>query len=161
MNSKETIRIVDFESKYHKHFKTLNEAWINEFFTIEEPDREMLNDPQGYILARGGVIKVALEGDQVVGVCALVPWHGDQTLFDYELAKMAVSPVARGRGIGESLGRAILQAAQDKGARRIYLETNSILASALRLYKRMGFQEITGCETPYTRCNTQMEYVIE
>ena len=151
---------MDYQPVHAPFFKSLNEAWINQFFTMEEPDRKMLNDPDGYILNRGGAIKVALENDTPVGVCALVPWHGPDTEFDFELAKMAVDPGVRGRGVGESLGKAVLQAAKDKGARRIYLETNTILDSALRLYKRLGFTEITGCDTPYARCNTQMEYRI-
>lgn len=136
----------------------MNEEWILKHFTLEAPDRDMLEDPEGYILDRGGAILVALEDDRAIGVCALVPWHGTDSLFDYELAKMAVAPEARGKGVGEALGRAILVVAQNKGATRIYLETNSILVSALRLYKRLGFVEIQGITTPYSRCNTQMEY---
>lgn len=52
----------------------------------------MLDDPEGYIIGRGGAIVVALQKDRPVGVCALVPWHGKDAAYDYELAKMAVAP---------------------------------------------------------------------
>jgi len=154
-----SIRIVSWNPIYAPYFKSLNEAWINEYFTMEEPDRKMLEEPDDYIISRGGAIVIALQKDRPVGVCALVPWHGKKEEFDFELAKMAVAPEVRGEGVGESLGREILRIAREKGAGRIYLETNTVLAPALRLYKRLGFREITGCETPYSRCNTQMEYV--
>lgn len=35
-------------------FRELNEAWIRKYFALEEHDREMLNDPEGYILRPGG-----------------------------------------------------------------------------------------------------------
>ncbi len=155
-----SIRIVDYKPMYRPYFKSLNEAWIKEFFTLEEPDRKMLEDPEGYIINRGGAIVIALERDSPVGVCALVPWHGDKSEFDFELAKMAVKPSARGKGVGELLGKAVLNKAREKGAKRIYLETNTVLDAALRLYKRLGFKRIEGVNTPYSRCNTQMEYLI-
>ena len=154
-----SIRIVDYKPMYRPYFKSLNEAWINEFFTMEEPDRKMLDDPEGHIINQGGSILIALQKDSPVGVCALVPWHGESSEFDFELAKMAVDPRARGRGVGELLGSAILKKAREKGAKRIYLETNTILDTALRLYHRLGFKPIEQVDSPYSRCNTQMEYV--
>ncbi len=159
LNRPTSVRIVTWKPMYAPYFKSLNEAWITQYFSMEEPDRKMLEDPEGYIIGRGGAIAVALDKDRPVGVCALVPWHGPEGEFDYELAKMAVSPEARGNGVGEMLGREILDIARRKGAKRIYLETNTILAAAQRLYKRLGFRQITNQETPYTRCNMQMEYV--
>ena len=37
-------------------FRTLNEEWITNLFTLEPRDREVLGDPSGTILAKGGRI---------------------------------------------------------------------------------------------------------
>jgi hypothetical protein len=46
------------------------------------------------------------------------------------------------------------------GAKKIYLESNTILKPAINLYHKMGFQKVSGLATPYKRCNIQMELVL-
>jgi GNAT superfamily N-acetyltransferase len=81
--------------------------------------------------------------------------------YDYELAKMAVSPKARGKGIGFLLGKAIIDKATQLGATNIYLESNTVLRPAISLYEKLGFKKIAGHHTPYERCNIQMELKLE
>lgn len=149
------IEIVDYLPKYQSEFKKLNEEWITSYFKMEQADRKALDDPNGYILNRGGKILVAVEGDVVLGVCALLKMENDK--YDYELAKMAVSPKAQGKGIGYLLGKAIVEKARSLGASRLYLESNTILKPAISLYEKLGFQKVAGHYTPYERCNIQME----
>jgi ribosomal protein S18 acetylase RimI-like enzyme len=52
---------------------------------------------------------------------------------------LGVSPAARGRGIGEVLVLACLDAARRDGARRIRLHTQTSMRAAQRLYERLGF----------------------
>jgi N-acetylglutamate synthase-like GNAT family acetyltransferase len=120
---------------------------------MEEADFKVLNNPAKNILNKGGHIFVALYKGEPVGVCALIRMD-KQT---YELAKMAVSPVAQGRGIGVLLGQAIIKKAKKLGASTLYLESNTILESAINLYYKLGFKKVTGHSTPYQRCNIQME----
>ena len=55
-------------------FRILNEAWIGRHFAIEDKDREVLDDPVGKILAKGGRIFMALtQGDAPVGCVAMIP----------------------------------------------------------------------------------------
>ena len=75
-------------------FRELNEAWIRKYFGIEEHDREMLGDPEGYILQAGGQIVMAFAGERAVGCCALIPMRPGV----FEVAKMAVAEDARDRG---------------------------------------------------------------
>lgn len=152
------IKIISYESKYQSVFHDLNEAWIQKYFKMEESDYKALDNPKGYILDRGGVILVALVNEEALGVCALIPMSHHE--FDFELVKMAVSPKAQGKGLGYLLGKAILDKGKELGAKKIFLESNTILAPAIHLYKKLGFQEITGQPTPYERCNIQMEFVI-
>lgn len=149
------ISIVDYTSEYKDDFRKLNEEWITTYFEMEDADRKALDDPENYILKKGGKILVAIENSKVLGVCALLKMQDEK--YDYELAKMAVSPRAQGKGIGYLLGKAIVRKATELGAKSIYLESNTILKPALSLYEKLGFQKISGHDTPYERCNIQME----
>jgi GNAT superfamily N-acetyltransferase/DNA-binding MarR family transcriptional regulator len=148
------VLIVDFKPQHAVAFKELNEEWISTYFKMEEADYRSLDDPQGYILDKGGHIFVALLDNRPVGVCALVPM--DDGEHDFELAKMAVSPAAQGKSIGWLLGQAALDKAAALGAAKVYLESNTVLKPAINLYHKLGFQKIVGHPTPYERCNIQM-----
>jgi len=74
----------------------------------------------------------------------------------FELAKMAVSDTAKGKGIGELLGQASIKKAKALGAKKLYLESNTILKPAIHLYHKLGFKKVTGIPSPYERCNIQM-----
>ncbi|SDF99264.1 Acetyltransferase (GNAT) family protein [Pedobacter terrae] len=121
---------------------------------MEEADYKSLKDPEGYILKKGGHILVALYHDKPVGVCALIKMDNDR--YDFELARMAVSPFAQGKNIGWLLGQAALDWASKNGGKRIYLESNTLLKPAINLYHKLGFQKTVGHATPYERCNIQM-----
>ncbi len=153
------VKIVDYQPRYKKDFKALNEEWITKYFNMEEADYKSLDDPEGYILKNGGSILVALYEDKPMGVCALV--KSDDPEYGFELAKMAVSPLAQGKNIGWLLGQAIIEKAKLAGAAKIYLGSNTILKPALNLYHKLGFKKITGLESPYERCNIQMELLLK
>lgn len=148
------VQIINFQPQYASAFKELNEQWISSYFTMEDADHRSLDDPQGYILDKGGHILVALFHDEAVGVCALMRMNDGE--HDFELAKMAVSPAVQGKSIGWLLGQAALDKAAALGASKVYLESNTILKPAINLYHKLGFQKIVGHPTPYQRCNIQM-----
>lgn len=150
----QNVKIVAYENQYQSAFKQLNEEWINTYFKMEEADRKALEDPNESILNKGGHILVALYKGNPVGVCALLKTEGIDS--DFELAKMAVSPESRGLGIGLKLANAIIEKAKAIGAEEIYLESNTILEPAIRLYEKLGFEKASGYPTPYERCNIQM-----
>ena len=149
------VKIVDYDPKYQSAFKALNEEWISAYFEMEEADYKALDNPEEYILNKGGKILVALYNEEPLGVCALIKM--DDPDYDFELAKMAVSPKAQGKNIGWLLGQAIISKAKESGASKIYLESNTILKPAINLYYKLGFQKVSGRSTPYQRCNIQME----
>jgi GNAT superfamily N-acetyltransferase len=149
------IEIVDYQPKYRKVFKELNEEWIDHYFELEEEDRKLLDNPEKNILDKKGFIFIALYKGEPVGTCALVPINDPD--YDYELGKMGVAPTARGLGIGWLLGEATVDKAKSLGCKKIYLESNTVLAPAIRLYEKMGFVKIIGHPSPYARCNIQME----
>lgn len=149
------VQIVPYNASYAPIFKALNEEWISTYFEMEETDRKALDNPETYIINKGGLIFVALYQNEPLGVCALIKM--DDPDYDFELAKMAVSPKAQGKKIGWLLGQAIIDAAKKQGASKLYLESNTILKPAINLYHKLGFKKVVGRTTPYKRCNIQME----
>lgn len=149
------VQIVEYEPKHRAVFKSLNEEWISTYFEIEEADRKTLDNPEEYILDKGGKIVVALYNKKAVGVCALI--RRDDPEHDFEMAKMAVLPKMQGKNIGWLLGQAIINKARELGASKIYLESNTLLKPAINLYYKLGFQKIAGAPSPYKRVNIYME----
>ena len=145
--------IVPFAEHYSEAFKTLNVNWIRKHWELEESDYKALDNPQLNIIQPGGYIAIALRDQQAVGTCALIKMDEDC----YELAKMAVDDSAKGLGIGSLLGFHMIEKAKSLGAKRLYLESNTILVPALNLYRKLGFKRIAGNDSPYKRCNIQME----
>jgi putative acetyltransferase len=137
-------------------FRTLNEEWINRYFTLEEMDREVLSDPENNILRKGGHIFMAYLGQQAVGCVALIPMDDGV----YELSKMAVAPDLRGLGIGRSLLEHAVRQAKQIGARSLFLASNARLQNAVHLYESIGFRHLPPERRPaslYTRANVFME----
>ena len=151
------IVITEYQPQLAGLFKLLNEEWISKYFTIEPSDSAMLDNPQEYILDKGGSVLFASYRDKIVGTCALIKMTDEQ----YELAKMAVSPEARGLGIGYQLGIAIIEKAKQLGSKSVYLESNTVLKPAINLYEKLGFKRTSGHYSPYNRCNIQMEFTID
>ena len=149
------VRIVGYQPRFKKAFRELNVEWISTYFKMEKADHLALDNPKGYILDKGGYIFVALLHDEPVGVCAMIKMNDPE--FDFELAKMAVSPVAQGKNIGFLLGQAVIEKAKSLGAKKLYLESNTKLIPAINLYHKLGFKKIAGHYTPYERSNIQME----
>ncbi len=150
------VEIIDYTSDYQSDFKNINEEWISKYFTMETMDYKSLDHPDDYIIKKGGHIFMALLNGEAVGACALIKMDDTK----YELAKMGVRPAAQGHGIGWKLGEACLKKAKEFGANTIYLESNTVLAPAINLYRKLGFVEIFDQPTPYSRCNIQMEYKV-
>ena len=145
-------RIIDYQPNHRDQFRALNLAWITEYFEVEEPDRWQLDHPESHILATGGHIFIAEADGEVVGTCALL--REDDTVFT--LAKMAVAPHARGRGLGRALADAAIARARALGADRVELLSNTSLAPAIRLYRSLGFVEVPLPATDHVRANIKM-----
>ena len=88
-------------------------------------------------------------------------WN-DANIVCVELAKMAVAPAYQGHGVGETLARrAIAWARNDYRADMMFLETNSKLAGAIRLYERLGFvRRPLPAHSEYARADVYMELAL-
>jgi len=155
MKSNELIRIISYEPHHKNAFRDLNQAWIEKYFKMEETDHNSLDNPKEYILDKGGFILVAVIKKEVVGVCALIKMDHDK--YDYELAKMAVSPKHFKKGIAWQISQAVINLAKINAAKYLYLESNTKLEPAIKLYRKLGFIEVSDEPSPYERANIQME----
>jgi len=149
-----SLAVRSFRSGDEAAFRDINLEWIERYFAVEAKDREVLGNPHKYILDPGGAILLAVEGERPVGVVSLVVM-GEGAV---ELAKMGVRPEAQGKGAGRMLVAAAISAARDMGMKRVYIETNSSLAPALKLYRDAGFQPLKAAiPSPYARADVQLE----
>jgi DNA-binding MarR family transcriptional regulator/N-acetylglutamate synthase-like GNAT family acetyltransferase len=153
---RQNVEIVDYAPEFHDDFRNLNYDWIEKYFNLEKIDIEMLSNPDEKILKPGGHIVMARYNNEIVGTCALLKMDEDT----YELSKMAVKEQARGLGIGRSLGKAIIDKAYALGAKSVYLESNTALKPAIKLYQNLGFKKTVGSPSPYERCNIQMQLIL-
>ena len=158
LRDKQVIKIVDYRPEYFMTFKRLNIMWINSHWSLEPHDLEVLNAPDSSILSKGGHIFVALVDGEPMGVVALCRMEG--TEYDFELAKLAVDPEARGLGVGEKMCRAALEFARKSGDRKIFLESNTLLKPAINLYRKLGFKELEEYHPAYERGDIQMELTL-
>lgn len=148
------IDIVPFRPDHAAAWAALNEAWLAEGgFEVEAKDRKVIDDPQGAILDRGGRIFMAERDGQAIGCCALMAMEDG----GFEVAKMTVSPAARGLGLGRRLLEACEAAAREVRAPRLYLETNASLKPAGALYRSFGFVDLPPRPSPYVRADVWME----
>jgi putative acetyltransferase len=85
-----------------------------------------------------GVYHVALLNDTIVGGGGIYDTAGLDT-GTCELVKMYLSPIARGRGLGKILLQKCLQAAEEGGYKKVYLETMPELIIAVPMYEQFGF----------------------
>lgn len=152
----ETVKIRPFTPDLAPFFLSINKQWIDQYFFMEPFDMEQLEHPDQTILAYGGEILFAEWKGEIVGTVALKKLDGPQ----YELIKMGVLPRAQGKNIGFLLGKAALELAKAKGAEKVVLYTNSILAPAVGLYRKMGFRSVPIEPNKYDRCDVKMEVIL-
>lgn len=150
------VVVVPYRHEHRKAFRDINAEWIEAHFELEPEDLHKLDHPQ-YILDEGGAIFIALRDGDPVGTTALVRMDDGR----FELAKMAVSPKARGHGIGKLLGETAIAEARRRRAKEVYLESNRKLEQAIALYRKLGFVEVDRGASPYARCNIQMALALD
>ncbi|WP_026965841.1 GNAT family N-acetyltransferase [Algoriphagus terrigena] len=148
-----TVEIIPFSQPLKPYFESINKAWVVHYFSLEPFDIDQLENPEETILAKGGAILFAKMGDEIVGTVGLVPVEKATC----EMIKMGVSPAAQGNGVGLALGKALMEQAKAMGFSKMVLYSNTVLAAALHLYEKIGFQKVDLECGAYGRCNVKME----
>lgn len=80
---------------------------------------------------------VVKSGTRIVGYACL--WHIYEQM---EIANIAVSPEFRGKGVGSTMMKRVLEVAKEKGCRSIILSVRKSNSAAISLYRRFGFAEL-------------------
>ncbi len=152
------VTLTSYAPAHRGWFEHLNREWLERWFSVEDIDRRYFADPEGTILAPGGAIFMALIDGRPVGTAAAIPHDGGA----FELAKMAVTPAAQGRGIGALLVEAVIGFARRRRVPEVMLLSNSSLQTAIRLYERLGFRHAPcPADTGYSRGNVCMVRSVE
>ncbi|GAA0658216.1 GNAT superfamily N-acetyltransferase [Sphingomonas insulae] len=157
------MRTLPYTDALAPYFASINTAWIEDMFVLEDHDRHVLAHPREAIVDRGGVILFAATDDgAIVGTGALMPGEPGA----YELTKMGVLADARGTGAGAALLAALIDRARAlPGIDTLYLLTNRKCAAAIHLYERAGFVHDADIMArfghAYARCDVAMRYPLE
>ena len=140
--SRETVagalRIVPYDPANPQHkrsFAALNIEWLQRYFSVEPVDWQMFDDPVATIVAPGGEIVLAEIDGVIVGTGALIK-RSDEI---FELAKMAVSAVYQGKGIGAKIVDVLVASARARGLAKLHLVSSTKLPQAVPLYRKLGF----------------------
>ncbi len=83
---------------------------------------------------------VASIDGKIVGGGGIAPFSESTDVC--ELKKLFLSPEGRGLGIGRKLTDECLSYAKRKGYKKCYLDTLKVMASAISLYEKMGFEHL-------------------
>ena len=154
------IAVRDFTDELADAFYAINAEWIEEMFSLEPNDIDLMSNPRSRIVDQGGAILFAeAAGLGVVGTCAIMKAKDGW----YELTKMGVSKSARGRKVGEFLLAKAIERARAMGAAdQLYLLTNTKCGPAIHLYEKLGFEHdaevmaLFGAR--YERCDVAMRF---
>ena len=67
----DNLRIVPFHIEYKSAFEKLNREWIEEYFVMEQEDLKTLQDPESYVIKKGGEIFFCNLGRKCGGHCSI------------------------------------------------------------------------------------------
>lgn len=148
------MEILSYTPKYAEDFKNLNIAWLEKYFWVEPHDEDVLGNPEKYIIEPGGNIFFVKDNDEIIGTVALMKMEDNI----FELTKMAVTPAAQGKKIGQQLMEHTINFAKNKGWHKLIIYSNRKLENAIYIYKKYGFVEIPiENNNPYSRGDIKME----
>ncbi len=147
--------IEPYSNRHKQAFYDFNVHWLKKYFVVEPIDEKVLSDPEKHILSKGGEIFFAVENGKAFGCVAMKP-AGDG---NFELTKLAVDPKVRKGGAGTALCQKVIERFNARDGNTLFLETNTKLETAIRLYWRIGFKELPSpFKSPYERANYYMEW---
>lgn len=134
-----TVR--EFEPGDADEIRRLHERALRDAGTdpTDVPGTEDLRDVEGSYVETGGTFLVAerAEDGAIVGMGGLRV-DGDEG----ELFRMRVDPKCQREGVGVELLRALEDAAQERGVRRLEAETASRQSAAMEFYPSHGYERV-------------------
>jgi putative acetyltransferase len=126
-NEMETVRALFREYQQHLGIDLCFQSFEQELATL----------PGKYV----GIWFAEVDGE-LAGIVALRPCAEGIG----EMKRLYVRPAFQGRGLGKALAETVVRASREAGYRALRLDTLPTMATAVALYRAMGFQDIE----PYT-----------
>jgi streptothricin acetyltransferase len=148
--SPERYRVRKVESKEQISFDLVLETLAKPYhkqFTTDDVTYQLYVD-----CLSGGTSRGAYLGERLVGVGIAEARHWNRSLWVWEVG---IEELHRGKGIGNRLMQALVDAAVEANMRCLVCETQNTNVPAIRFYRRMGF-ELEGIDLSYYT-NTDME----
>lgn len=150
------VEIIPYSEEFAPFVKSLNVAWLEKYFVVEPFDEMVLSNPKEEIIDKGGKIFFAKYQNNIVGTFTLLKIDN----HTFELSKMAVAENIQGIGIGKKMMDYCIEYAENNKIKKLVLYSNTILETAIRMYRKYGFIEVSLGSTVYKRANIKMEKVI-
>ena len=126
-----------------EHVRSLFRAYYAELtpqYRPQNSESEIAALPYPYVAPQGALLLAAVAG-QPAGCVGLRPFPLDGAC---EMKRLYVRPAFRGDKLGRELVERIIGEAKVLGYRRMRLDTHPpTMASALKLYRHVGFEQIT------------------
>lgn len=112
---------------------------FQQYLDLQDYEREIADLSEKYG-EPGGRLYLAEYNGETAG-CAALHRLSDEL---GELKRLYVRPAFRGKGIGRALTEKIIREARIAGYRTLQLDTQPFLPEAIRLYHRLGFEDMPG-----------------
>ena len=116
-----------------EYFTELNERFVGGFDVVGA-----LAEPPDALTSPNGVFALAVDGGEVVA-CGGIVFLDEQT---GEIKRMWVRASHRGRGLAGRLLGWLEAQIRTSGRTRVVLDTNGVLAAAIAMYGRFGYEPI-------------------
>lgn len=146
------MRIIDHAPRYRADRKRINLAWIAERLVVEDVDPEVPDQKEESICERAATSSChGRRWDR------WHPRHAVNATVVYQVVRMAADKHWRGRGIGRSLGEALIAKAHQHGARKMMLYFNRAGAvEAIAPYHDLCCKELPFPTKAYARADIYM-----
>lgn len=150
------MMIIPYDPNYKDKFIEYNKDWIVDHFgTLEREDEETFGNIDKDI-ENGAMIYFAIENDEVLAVCMTKPVQNGT----WEICKLASNKHRSHKGCGSAVFEASMKWAEQHGAKRLFILSNSSLKAAVHIYEKFGFREIKLDDYGYIRGNIAFEKII-
>lgn len=149
------MELVRFEEKYRQAFIDFNTDWIVTYFGKLEPHDLETFEKIDEELRNGAMIFFAVENDIPLACCMSMPMEGNT----WEICKLGSNKDMPHKGAGSLVFKAAMEWAQEHGAKRLFILSNSRLKPALHIYEKHGFKEIKLDDYGYERGDIAFEYI--
>ena len=152
------MKVVEYDKKYRQDFIDFNSSWIIENFGHLEPEDfetfEKIEDE----LDEGAMIYFAVDDEgTALATCMAKPMDGET----WEICKLGSNKNVPHKGAGSAVFGSAMKWAEDHGANRLFIISNSRLGPALHIYGKYGFKEIKLDDYEYERGDIAFEKVLK